>query len=150
MRFMAIIAGVVVVAAIAAGCGSGDSDPLTKAEFTKQADALCKENSKEVQANFEALMKQFQGNGKDKSDKEKANEIGETVIIPYYQSKLEDLESLEPPSADEEEISTMLETLQEGVEEAEEAPDDTLEGFASIIEAGKLAKEYGLKACSLA
>jgi hypothetical protein len=147
---MAMLVGAMALAALVAGCGSGDEDPLTKAEFTQQADALCKENSKEVQANFNALMKQFQGaKSRDKSDKEKATEIGEEVIIPYYRSKLEDLESLEPPSADEEQISAMLETLREGVEEVEETPDDTLKGFPSIIEAGKLAKKSGLKACAL-
>jgi hypothetical protein len=150
MRFMAIMAGVVVGAAIAAGCGSGDDDPLTKAEFTRQADALCKKNSKEVQVDFNALLKQFQADKNQKSDQEKARAIGEEVILPYYRSKLEDLESLEPPSADEEQVSTMLETLEEGIEEAEKTPDDTLKGFASITEAGQLAKKYGLKACARA
>jgi hypothetical protein len=148
-RLMAMLVGAMALAAIVAGCGSGDSDPLTKAEFTKQAEAFCKENRKEVQANFNSLMKKFQAAEDNKSDEAKAIEIGETVVIPYYQSKLDDLESLQPPSADEEQISKMLETFNKGLEEAEERPEDSLEGFASNTAAIEMAKKNGLKACAL-
>jgi hypothetical protein len=147
MRFMAILASVAAVAAVAVGCGGGDSDELTKAEFTKQADAICAKSTKQAQANFGAALRKVADKGKS-SNEEKAAEVGEEVLLPYYQSKVDGLESLEPPSADEDRIAAIVGALEKGIDEGGENPEDIIPGLPGIEEANEMAKKYGLEDCS--
>jgi len=47
----------------------------------------------------------------DRTEAEKAADFGEEVLLPFCRSRLEDLESLEPPSSDQARIATMLDVL---------------------------------------
>lgn len=150
-RLIVTLAGIAAIAVIAAGCGSGSDDStssLTKAEFIAQADAICKKGNDEIEANFEAFAKKNGLKGNEEPSKAQGVEISETILLPSIESQSEELRDLEVPNGDEAEISAMLESLDQGVEEAEEDPESL---FASKSDpfgpANKKAKEYGLKVC---
>jgi maltose-binding protein MalE len=152
-RFIAVLVGVLALAALVAGCGSSSGDSttasLSKAEFIKQGDAICQKGNKEIETGFEAFMKE---NGiKGEPSKAQGVEISETVLIPSIETQSEELRALGAPSGEEGEISAMLDALDEGVEEAEEDPEALLASESDPFgPANKMASEYGLKVCGRA
>jgi hypothetical protein len=149
-RLIAMMAGAAATAVIAAGCGSsGDStSSLTKAEFIKQGDAICKKGNKEIEEGFESFAKQNDIPQNQEPSKAEGKELVETVLVPSVSSQSEELRALAAPSGDEAEITAMLDSLDEGLEEAEEDP-EALFGAKSdpFGPANQKAAQYGLKVC---
>lgn len=148
---IATLAGVLAIALIVAGCGSSSDDTtasLTKAEFIAQADAICKKGNDEIESEFNAFAKENDIKENEEPSKEQGAELVETVLVPNVKNQSEEIRDLGAPSADEEEITAMLDALDEGVEEAEAEPETV---FTSKTDpfgpANKIAKEYGLKVC---
>jgi hypothetical protein len=152
-RLIAMLAGVVAIAVVAAGCGSSSDSTestasLTKAEFIKQGDAICKKGNKEIEEGFESFAKENNLPQHKEPTKAQGKELVETVIVPEIKAQAEGIRALGTPSGDEAQVSAMLDSLDEGIEEAEEDPEALFaaksDPFAS---ANKQAKEYGLKVC---
>jgi len=145
------LAGIAAIAAIAAGCGSSSDDStssLTKAEFIAQADAICKKGNDEIETDFEAFAKENGVQENEEPSKSQGVEISETILVPNIENQSEELRELEVPTADEAEISAMLDSLDQGVEEAEEDPEALFTSKSDPFgPANKKAKEYGLKVC---
>lgn len=148
-----LLAGIVAIAAIVAGCGSSDDSTettaaLTKQQFVTQADAICKRGNAEINEGFESFAKQNDIPKNQEPSKEQGVELVETVIVPSIETQSEELRALGAPSGDEDEISVMLDSLDEGIEEAEEDPEAL---FASKSDpfgpANEKAKQYGLEVC---
>lgn len=145
------LAGVTAIAMIVAGCGSNSDDStssLTKAEFISQADAICKQGDAKIESGFEAFAKENGIKENEELSNAQGIEVSETVLIPNIKNQSEELRTLETPSGGEDEISAMLDSLDEGIEEAEADPEAL---FSSKTDpfgpANKRAKEYGLKVC---
>jgi len=150
---MAVAVGVLAVAVLGAGCGddgeSTASASVTKAQFTKEANSICAEREKEQKAAFENYGKEVRAVSKDgevtpKMEREVANELIEEKIIPSLEDQLDQMEELGAPAADEAEITRMLKSLSQAIEELEEG------GVRKLVEGGKLndfkkqASAYGL------
>jgi hypothetical protein len=151
-RAIVLLAGVVAVAAVVAGCGSdGDStetSALTKQQFIAQADAICKQGNKEIEEGFESFAEENNIPKNQEPSKAQGKEIVETVLVPSIDSQSDGIRVLSAPSGDEDEISAMLDSLDEAVEEAEEDPEAL---FASksdpFAKPNELAQDYGFKVC---
>jgi hypothetical protein len=146
-RLIAMLAGVVAIAVIAAGCGSSSDDSLTKAEFIKQGDALCKKGSAEIETEVESYAKENGISLKSEPTSAQLKEISENVVVPGVRSQLEGLQDLGVPSEEEDVANELLESLEEGVEKGEEDPAAFVEEEDVLADANKLAKEYGFKEC---
>jgi hypothetical protein len=151
-RLIAMLAGVVAIAVIAAGCGSSDDNSstssLTKAEFIKQADAICKKGNDEIEEGFESFAKENNIPKNKEPTDDQSKELVETVFVPSISSQSEELRELGAPSGDEDEISAMLDSLDEGIEEAEEEPEALFNSKSDPFgPANKKAAQYGLKVC---
>lgn len=148
---IATFVGVVAIAAIVAGCGGSDdeSSSLTKTQFIAQADAICKKGNAEIESEFEAFTKKNGIDENEEPSKAQQAEVSEAILVPNIQSQSEEIRALEAPSGDEDEISAMLDSLDEGVEEVEANPQAPFESKQPdpFGPANKLAKEYGLKVC---
>jgi hypothetical protein len=148
---IATLAGVAAIAMIVAGCGSSSDDStssLTKAQFIVKADAICKKGNTEIESGFEDFAKEAGIKENKEPTPAQGVEVSETVLIPYIKEQSEELRDLEVPSGDEEEITAMLDALDEGVEEAEEDPEALFTSKSDPFgPANKMAKEYGLKVC---
>jgi hypothetical protein len=148
-RPIVLLAGVVAVAAVVAGCGSSDSpSALTKQQFIAQADAICKQGNKEIEEGFESFAKQNDIPKNQEPSKAQGKEIVETVIVPSIGSQAEGIRALGFPSGDEDELSAMLDSLDEAVEEAEEDPEALFAAKSDpFAKPNELAQDYGLKTC---
>jgi hypothetical protein len=144
--------GVMATAAIAAGCGSSSEDStasLTKAQFIAQADAICKASNAEIESEFEAFAKKNNIGENEEPSKAQEAELSETILVPNVTNQGEEIRDLAAPSGDEDEVSAMLDSLDEGVEEVEANPQAPFESKQPnpFGPANKLATEYGLEVC---
>lgn len=150
-RLIAVLAGIVAIAVIAAGCGSSSdstsSASLTKAEYIKQGDALCKKGSSEIEAEVETYAQENNISLKSEPSKAQLEAISEDVIIPAVQSQLDGLKGLGTPTEEEDKSNEVLEALEEGIEKGEEDPGAFVEGEGTLGKANKLAKEFGFTVC---
>jgi hypothetical protein len=147
MRFMAVLLGIFGAAALVMGCGGGGDDALSKAEFTKQANGICKE----LLGDAEAEMLAWSKSKKKNAAGEQVNAQGETVseiMGDYYATKAESLGELTPPEAEQDQFDQMLATLDKAIEEGEETPERFVSGSKSLEEMGVESAELGLECSS--
>jgi len=137
----------VALAAAVAGCGGDDDSGSTaaaptKAQFVKEADAICAKGNEEISA-------QIKESGIDGEPSEaQLIEVVEEIVIPETAKQGEQISELTPPEGDEETVEEITTALAEGVAEAEEDPAAvTAGGDGPFTEATDLAKAYGLTVC---
>jgi hypothetical protein len=138
--------GVLALLVVAAGCGSdGDDSSLTKAEFVKQADAICaRQDGKKNKALEKAFGEGAQGNPQKAQEK-----IIADVALPPIAEMSEELADLGGPSGEEEKAEEMVEAFEEEVEKIEADIPGTVAGkVGNFDKASKLAKDFGMKACA--
>jgi hypothetical protein len=163
-----LLVTVLAAALIAAGCGDDDEDtttaatttetgatgatgaaggePLSKPEFVRRADEICREGDRRIDQEAEDF---FGGLEQDPGSAE-LEEFASEVVIPNIQQQLDDIRSLTPPEGDEDEVSAILDAAQEGLDELEADPSSIDEGpdaGGAFAEANRLAQDYGLKEC---
>jgi hypothetical protein len=152
-RLIAMLAGLVAIAVIAAGCGSSDdssdetSAELTKVEFVKAGDAICKKGSDQIADEADDYAKE---NDVDTSNpsKEDQEELIVSVVVPSLQTQADELSELSPPSGEEDEVAAIITALEDGAEEIEDDPASLMEaGGGPLEKANELANEFGFAAC---
>lgn len=138
------------IAAIAvAGCGSSSNSTsgataLTKAEFLKQGNAICKKGNQQINA---AANKLFGGKKPSSAEETK---FGQSTAIPSVQSQISGVEALSAPSGDESTVKAITDAAQKALDKAK-ANQSLLNASNTagpFAEADKLAKAYGLTACA--
>lgn len=139
---VAVVALAVALAATA-GCGGGSDSP-TKAEFVKQADAICAKTDKMQKAGLAAYQQQNPGSASGEAGQSRAIvEVG----LPPIRREAEELAALEAPSGDEEKIDAIVMEIERAIEKSEANPGLLLGTGNPFGQATKLATEYGFKAC---
>lgn len=144
---IAMLAGLVAIAVIAAGCGGGSNDSLTKAEYVEQGDAICKKGNTEIENDVQAYAKQHNISLESKPTEAQFAELSENVVIPGVRNQLDGLRGLTPPSNDEDAANELLDALDEGLEKGEEDPAAFVTSGDPLAKANKMAKEFGFKKC---
>jgi hypothetical protein len=149
---IATLLGVAAIMVVVVGCGGSSSDTttasLTKAQFIAQGNAICKKGSTKVEAEFEDFAKKNGIEGNKEPTTAEEVELAETILTPNVKSQSEELRALGAPSGDEDEITAMLDSLDQGVEEAEADPEGLIEGKSEPFkDASQKAQKYGLSAC---
>lgn len=150
-RLIVMLAGVVAIASIAAGCGGSDESTETaaspsKAEFIKQGDAICKKGEEALEEEASEFAKE---NGIDKSKPTEAQqeEVVREVVAPALLRQGEELRELPAPSGEEDEVEAIFSALEDGAEKMEADPKGLLEGSNPVEKASKLARQYGFQEC---
>jgi hypothetical protein len=152
-RLIAILAALVAVALVAAGCGSDDSTTdstasLTKAEFVKQGNAVCTQGNKEIEEGFEEFTKENNLKQNKEPSEAQFEEISEEVLVPGIEKQIDDLRALGTPEGDEGEVDQILTSAEEALEEVEEDPSLlSEEGGGAFAKVNKEATAYGLTVC---
>jgi hypothetical protein len=118
------------ICALLLGCGGSGGSGLSKAEFTKQADAICKQAQQE--ASEEALKGSIKGVA--------------VVVATLLNKEADEIAALDGPSEDAEQIEAIVGSARKTAE-ALEAKGEYPEAKASLVEAEKLAAAYGLDEC---
>jgi hypothetical protein len=148
---LAALAALAVVAV--AGCGSSSSSStestasLSKAEFLKKGNAICKEGNESINSEFEEFDKENNLSETAEPPKEAQEEAVEQVLIPAINRQVEEVKALGTPEGDEGELAELISAEEGVVEEAEENPLLLFESTAKQKEANKLATDYGLTVC---
>jgi hypothetical protein len=73
-------------------------------------------------------------------------DVVDDLVVPTLKDELEQLRDLEPPAEDEDEIDSMLDSLEKAIEDIEK---DWRTGFSgkNIKAANEKATDYGFKRC---
>lgn len=139
-----------VLAALVAGCGGGDETTdetvtLTKTEFIKQGDAICKESGDQSEKEAEEFAEE-NGFTLEKASEEQLEEAVAAVLVPTLRQQADEIEALGAPDGDEKQVEAILDSL--------EGATDEIEGDPSVVfkeevfdEPNELAEDYGFKVC---
>ncbi len=152
--FLAVLASVVAIALVAAGCGSSSDTTeestseatLTKSEFLKKGNAICAAGNKEIEEGFEEFGKENNLSENKEPTEAQFEEISEMVLVPDVSKQLEGLRSLGTPEGDEGELDELLSNAEGTLEEVEEDP-SVLSKEDPFAEVNKEASAYGLTVC---
>jgi hypothetical protein len=150
LSFVACLA----LAVVAAGCGSGgdsttsdgSSAALTKAEFIKQGDAICKETDKIQNKDIRLYLVKNPGSSGKKEDVEKVIKVG----LGQIKVEAEEVDALGAPEGDEEKVEAIVRGIEDGLKKAEEDPVSTNKSGAAnpFAAVDKLTTDYGFKVCN--
>lgn len=161
-RAILLFAGVLAIAAVAAGCGGSDDDStnagtggstnsdsttaaLTKAEFIKKGDAICEKENESIEGEADDFAKENNIDTSKPTQKQK-EEVIVAVIVPSLHAQSEEIAELGAPSGDEEKVEAIIVALEDGTAEVEDDPSLVFEG-EPLKEASRLAKAYGFEVC---
>lgn len=139
---------VLLVGALLAGCGGDDGSSstaaaLTKSEYVKQGNAICRQGNKEIEA---AVRKLF---GNQQPTQQQLKQFATETAIPNIESQIEQLRALPAPSGDEETVTAIYDAAQEGVDKFKQDPLlITQDNPQAFVKANKLARDYGLTVCA--
>lgn len=135
---------------LVSGCGSSESQPaLTKAEFIKKGDAICRKVDEKQEAGLKTYPKSHRS--VDLNTKEGEEKVVLAVGLPPILTAADELEQLGPPAADKEKIEAIVKGLRQGVAMGKKDPLAVAEGTSNpFSEPDRLAAAYGFKACSQA
>lgn len=131
---------IVLAALLVAGCGSSSSDPITKAEFVKQGNEICKEASKEREEDLEAATDES-GEGE-----EIANYV--EVALGSIENMASELSGLEPPAAQKKQSEKLVQELEGEIEALQASPEKPITS-SSFKDANAAAEQAGLPACTI-
>ncbi len=142
---LALVALVVIGTVVVAGCGGGEDTAeatatSSKAEFTKQAHAVCAENRKER----EAVLARFYKKPSKGNEEAALEALLEESLLPLLQKELKALEDLAPPEADQATVDQMLQSLARNLEEIEERGAAVAGDYKFFSRFEKEAEDYGL------
>lgn len=142
---------VVVLGVVAVGCGGGgEAAPpeLTKAQFVKQATAICQKVEEEKQSRLEAAIKSEKRRGLFAASDSELEKLAAKVVLPLYEEGVSRLGRLNlAGKKDKAKTAKILHEYEVALKEAKADPSTALEGnpFARPDEA---AAAYGFS-CSL-
>lgn len=148
---LAAVAALVALAALVAGCGGGDDTTseetvtLTKTEFVKQGDAICKKGNDQSEKEAEEFAEE-NGFTLEKASKDQLEEAVGEVLVPNLNQQAEELGELGAPEGDEEQVEEIVVSLEGAADEIEEDPSLVFEDEV-LKEPSKLADDYGFKVC---
>jgi hypothetical protein len=156
-----MLAAVLAVAIVAAGCGSSSDDSssdtgssdttgttaaLSKAEFIKQGDAICTKGNESIETEANEFAKENNVNTEKPTQAQK-EEVIIAVVAPAVRKEGEEIAELGAPSGDEEAVEAIVAAVEEGADELENEPKLLIDGKNPLAKGSKLAKSYGLKVC---
>lgn len=119
----------------------GSSKPLTKTEFSTQVNEICTQ----VPPTYEEELKKLEQGGQKPSKAE----INLKAAIPPLESAIEQMESLTPPTGEEQTLEEVITTLGAAITGLEEKPTSELSGPQSpFAEFQAVTKKAGLETCA--
>jgi ABC-type glycerol-3-phosphate transport system substrate-binding protein len=149
-KLLTAAAAAFVLAALVAGCGGGDETTdetvtLTKTEFIKQGDAICKKGNDESEKEAKEFAEE-NGFDLEKASNEQLEEAVSEVLVSNLNGQVEELDALGAPEGDEDQVEEIVVSLEGAVEEIEDDPGVVFDGKV-LEEPGELAQDYGFKVC---
>jgi hypothetical protein len=140
---------------IGAGCGSGGSAGISRAQFVNHANAICKGTSARIQSELAAYGRSPEGRRAVREEKagelsfsEAAVRVARRILIPAMRRQLEELHALGIPKGDGGGATALLDAFDEGIEKAGRRPERAVQdGTEAFGKQERLAGEYGIESC---
>lgn len=114
--FLLLLAVVLSVAALA-GCGGGDSETssLTKAQFVRQANAICEQNtSQDIVGPIDNYIHQHGNSGKSKE--ELTADAVQQTMLPAFQTQVDQIQALGTPAGYKRQVERFLNSMQQAID----------------------------------
>lgn len=161
VRLAALLIVALAIAAMASGCGGGggdsgssgdgDSDAtatsISKAEFIKEADAICTKGGERAQSEFAAFAKESRIPEGGELSSAQWEEAGLKVLVPELEQQAEEVRQLGFPAGDEAQIEAFLDGVGKAIEGIEENPKLAKDPSKLLADAHKAIEGYGFKVC---
>jgi len=128
------------------GDGGGATGTGPKAQFIREADAVCRK----AQARTAREYGEYAAGEKGSGEQGRVNqEIAAKVIVPRLEERIEGIEALDPPSEAEQAAETVIAGFEE-LRDAAEADPDAFDGAAAAMlpEIQKAASREGFDDCA--
>lgn len=138
----------IIAAVLVAGCGSGgdtSTAALSKAEYVKQANAICKKGQQSREAAVNELAEEVKP-GADPGELPKSGLV--KAVIDPLATMVDELAALPAPEGDEAQVEAFVQGYEKAVEEIEEDENAAFNGELFAEPDGKALK-YGLEDCVL-
>lgn len=123
----------------------GELEPTSesKEEYVAEANALCRKQKKQIQADLSKLLQTLP----EGSPQASARKIVEEGLTPGLEAEVEGLRELGAPEGDEEQIEALLVAIEATLAEAREDPKAFVGNASAFAKTRKLAGEYGIGQC---
>jgi hypothetical protein len=157
-RLIVPLFAVLVIGLVAAGCGSSDDSTtgstdggetstasLTKAEFVKQGNAICKVGNEEIDGEFEKFAEENGLNENKEPTEAQFEEAAEEFLLPTITRQVEEIRALGTPEGEGEAIEAFLDNAEAEVEKVEGDP--SLLGEDAFNAVNEEARAIGLTVC---
>ena len=147
------VAAILTVGLVLVACGSSNNNStsttaaLTKAQFDKQGNAICKKGNQQINkvGNQTFTKKKYPNGPPPKSVQVK---FATDTVIPSVQTQIDGIKALGAPKGDEAKVNTIVTSAQGALDQAKKDPTVLLQNGPGPFKAtNKLAKAYGLTVC---
>jgi len=119
---------VLTLALFGAACGDdGGGDPLTAAEFERQANAICAKGSAEVDSAATELFGEL--GPTETPDPAELEAFIDDTLVPSVRDQLDQIRALEPPGGLEDEVDELIEGTESTIDELADMSGDELLGL---------------------
>jgi hypothetical protein len=145
LGWIGAITAIVLVAALQ-GCG-GSSDSTTKADFVKEAKAICNKGEQKREELATKLITEFEE--REEKATQKLQEESVLKLLTVYEGTTEKLAELDQPEGEEEKVEAIIEAREEGAEQAQASPATLLHSAQPLRKAENLSEDYGLGRCAI-
>jgi hypothetical protein len=145
IKCLALLVFVLALASAISGCGGSDAPALatssmSKAEFAKQAEAICARGRREALA--------YRPADKGESERDALTAAIDQGLLPSFDKAIDDLYALGAPAAEKQQVEALLTAMREAVEKAEGLDPPRVERIEDIFaRSGELAHSMGLVSC---
>jgi hypothetical protein len=146
---------------VMAGCGSSSSSStssstsstaaapaLTKVEYVKKGNAICKATQVLRQAAFTPYAKAHHLSANVPPTKAQASQLATTIFVPSIQGTINQIQALVPPSSDKAQVTAMLAAAQQDLDRAKQDPAQLVTSSTTFAHSAKLLHSYGLTSCA--
>lgn len=133
----------VAFALVVSGCGGGGSSSLSKAEFSKKANEICKRAESERSELIQAASQKFSGKKVTAADQEQII----LEAIPSYEKAAQKIGELGAPEGEEKKAEALVKGMEEAVEGVKADPGTATTSNIAFKNANKAAEAVGAKSC---
>jgi hypothetical protein len=131
--------GSAILALLVSGCGASSPKPISMAQFTSQANAICTREDQRFKSAESSL-------GANPSDAQEEAFFTST-IVPSIQSQISSLRTLAARTSESTSLDKMLAVAQSELDSAAGDPSALSSGTDPFAGFDRLAKPYGLTSC---
>jgi len=127
-----------------AACGSGGGEELTKADFVRKGNAICGKWQQERAKRVGEVSTRFKP---PYTSHEKETAI--LFLLRPYETTIEELKELSPPSGQEKEVGAMIKAMEKGVGRMHANPTAAVNSIKTFQDSNRKAEANGLKECTV-